>query len=138
MAISAANIALPPPPPPSPYSISKFPVVFSLCREGKKRKKGKENRTIKFTSRRRGIGGIGVDLSAVFLFLSCIAMEYCRSPKRGMKEGREGEEKGREKRYFFIFGYVNFISLDWLYILFRINFKIKCLSSFICWMNFKL
>lgn len=118
MAISAANIALPPP-PPSPYSISKFPVVFSLCREGKKRKKGKENRTIKFTSRRRirGIGGIAVDLSAVFLFLSCIAMEILPVTEEGNEEGerRRGEGKGKEiffylwLREFYILGLVIYI-----------------------------
>lgn len=116
MAISAANIALPPP-PPSPYSILKFPVVFSLCREGKKRKKGKENRTIKFTSRRRGIGGIGVDLSAVFLFLSCIAMEILPVTEEGNEGGerRRGEGKGKEiffypwLREFYILGLVIYI-----------------------------
>lgn len=118
MAISAANIALPPPPPPSPYSILKFPVVFSLCREGEERKKGKENRTIKFTSRRQGIGGIDVDLSAVFLFLSCIAMEILPVTEEGNEGGgerRRGEGKGKEiffylwLREFYILGLVIYI-----------------------------
>lgn len=113
MAISAANIALPPPLSP-PYSISKF---FPSVERGKKRKKGKENRTIKFTSRRRGIGGIGVDLSAVFLFLSCIAMEILPVTEEGNEGGerRRGEGKGKEiffylwLREFYILGLVIYI-----------------------------